>query len=189
MPSPRRMRGDGVTAASTSGSRAAGREHAGRLASRLASVECDAVYSSPRVRALETAEAIAAALGRAVVADDGLRELDFGELEGRTYDEIAASEPDLYRAWMTTPTTGPLPGRRELRRSEGARGRGARADSPAARERDRRHPRGRAPRGRCCVALDAGRGDLPARPALLRRHDRRLARRRSARPIAEWRLT
>jgi broad specificity phosphatase PhoE len=89
---------------------AAGREHAGRLALRLASVECEAVYSSPRVRALETAKAIAAALGLAPAVDEDLRELDFGELEGRTYDEIAASKPELYRAWMTTPTTVSFPG-------------------------------------------------------------------------------
>jgi alpha-ribazole phosphatase len=89
---------------------AAGREHAGRLALRLASVECEAVYSSPHVRALETAAAIAAVFGLAPAVDEGLRELDFGELEGRTYDEIAASEPELYRAWMTTPTKVRFPG-------------------------------------------------------------------------------
>jgi alpha-ribazole phosphatase len=64
------------------------------------------VYSSPRRRALETA----AAISPDVVIDDGLRELDFGELEGRSYDEIAASEPELYRAWMERPTTVEFPG-------------------------------------------------------------------------------
>jgi alpha-ribazole phosphatase len=88
----------------------AGREHACRLAERLATVEYEAVYSSPRVRARETADAIGLAHGLAPVVDEGLRELDFGELEGRTYDEIAASEPELYRAWMTTPTEIRFPG-------------------------------------------------------------------------------
>jgi alpha-ribazole phosphatase len=88
----------------------AGREHARRLAERLARVEYEAVYSSPRVRARETADAIGLAHGLAPVVDEGLRELDFGELEGRTYDEIAASEPELYRAWMTTPTEIRFPG-------------------------------------------------------------------------------
>jgi alpha-ribazole phosphatase len=64
------------------------------------------VYSSPRRRALETA----AAISPDVLIDDDLRELDFGELEGRTYDEIAASEPELYRAWMERPTTVEFPG-------------------------------------------------------------------------------
>jgi broad specificity phosphatase PhoE len=39
-----------------------------------------------------------------------LCELDFGELEGRTYDEIAAERPELYRAWMETPTEVEFPG-------------------------------------------------------------------------------
>jgi broad specificity phosphatase PhoE len=79
---------------------------AGRAAAReLRLPPLDAVYSSPRRRALETA----AALGEPVVLD-ALRELDFGELEGRTYDEIAAERPELYRAWMETPTEVEFPG-------------------------------------------------------------------------------
>jgi broad specificity phosphatase PhoE len=39
-----------------------------------------------------------------------LRELDFGELEGRAYDEIAVSDPELYERWMTAPTTVRFPG-------------------------------------------------------------------------------
>lgn len=77
-----------------------------RDAERLTGLECDAVYSSPRVRAIDTARAIAVD----VRIDDDLRELDFGDLEGRTYDEIAASEPELYRAWMERPTTVTFPG-------------------------------------------------------------------------------
>jgi broad specificity phosphatase PhoE len=83
----------------------AGREHAQRLAAAFARHEWEAVYSSPRLRARETAVAV----NRDVVIDDGLREIDFGELEGRTYDEIAASDPELYRAWMERPTTVHFP--------------------------------------------------------------------------------
>jgi alpha-ribazole phosphatase len=75
-------------------------------AERLATLECDVVYSSPRIRAIDTARAITTT----IQVDDDLRELDFGELEGRTYDEIAASEPELYRAWMERPTTVTFPG-------------------------------------------------------------------------------
>jgi alpha-ribazole phosphatase len=84
----------------------AGRAHAARLPAHLGAY--DAVYASPRERALATAEPIAA--GRGVLVDDDLRELDFGELEGRTFDEIAASDPDFYRAWMETPTRVRFPG-------------------------------------------------------------------------------
>jgi alpha-ribazole phosphatase len=84
----------------------AGREHAQRLAEALARHEWDAVYSSPRLRARETAVAV----NRDVVIDDDLREIDFGDLEGRSYDEIAATDPELYRAWMERPTTVHFPG-------------------------------------------------------------------------------
>jgi len=78
--------------------------HAHELASHLDGY--DAVWTSPRLRARQTA----VALTPSPRVDDDLRELDFGELEGRTFDEIAASEPDLYRAWMETPTRIRFPG-------------------------------------------------------------------------------
>ena len=78
--------------------------HAHDLASHLDGY--DAVWTSPRLRARQTA----VALTPSPRVDDDLRELDFGELEGRTFDEIAASEPDLYRAWMETPTRVRFPG-------------------------------------------------------------------------------
>jgi alpha-ribazole phosphatase len=88
----------------------AGREHAHRLPTALAHLEVDAVYTSPRVRARETAEPLATARGLRPAIDDGLRELDFGELEGRRYEEIEASDPVLFRAWMETPTRVRFPG-------------------------------------------------------------------------------
>jgi alpha-ribazole phosphatase len=88
----------------------AGHAHARRLADELADLTLDAVYASPRRRALDTAAPIAASHGLQPAADERLRELDFGELEGRTYEDIAASLPDLYAAWMTAPTTVRFPG-------------------------------------------------------------------------------
>jgi broad specificity phosphatase PhoE len=82
----------------------AGRAHARRLAAALPAH--DAVYTSPRSRAIETAAALAP---EPIVVDD-LREIDFGELEGRLYDEIAQTDPELYRAWMERPTTVRFPG-------------------------------------------------------------------------------
>ena len=77
-----------------------------RLAESLREVELDAVYVSPRLRAVQTAAALR---GRPTV-DDRLRELDFGELEGRAYDEIEREHPDLFRRWMETPTLVRFPG-------------------------------------------------------------------------------
>jgi broad specificity phosphatase PhoE len=79
----------------------AGRTHV----RQLSDLACDVVYTSPRRRARETADV----LGDALV-DDRLRELDFGELEGHTYDEIARERPALYRRWMDEPTRVCFPG-------------------------------------------------------------------------------
>jgi alpha-ribazole phosphatase/probable phosphoglycerate mutase len=89
---------------------AKGRSQCVELARAFASEPIAAVVSSPRIRAVETAAAIAESHGLEVCVVPDLRELDFGELEGRTYDEIAASLPELYAAWMTKPTEVRFPG-------------------------------------------------------------------------------
>jgi alpha-ribazole phosphatase/probable phosphoglycerate mutase len=89
---------------------AAGAAHADRLAVGLAPVPLAAIYTSPRLRAVRTAAAIGAPHGLEPVCEDGLRELDFGEFEGRTYEEIAGLHPDVYRRWMETPTEVEFPG-------------------------------------------------------------------------------
>jgi alpha-ribazole phosphatase len=87
-----------------------GREQCTRLAAALAGAPVAAVVSSPLLRARETAHAIAEPHCLGVAVLDGLRELDFGELEGSTYDEIAASRPELYQQWMTAPAAVRFPG-------------------------------------------------------------------------------
>jgi broad specificity phosphatase PhoE len=81
-----------------------GREQARRLAAVLEPVS--AVYSSPRRRALETADPLAVP----VVVDERLREIDFGALEGRSYEDIQQEQPELFRHWMETPTEVDFPG-------------------------------------------------------------------------------
>jgi alpha-ribazole phosphatase len=81
-----------------------GEEHALRLAEALASLAYEVVYTSPRVRSVKTARPVAAARGLTPVVETDLREIDFGRLEGRTYEEIERSEPELFRAWMERPT-------------------------------------------------------------------------------------
>ncbi len=87
-----------------------GRAQAQTLAAALAPADVNAVFASPLRRAVETAEPVAGACGVPLQIDDDLRELDFGALEGRRFDEIAASLPDLYQRWMTHPTTVTFPG-------------------------------------------------------------------------------
>ena len=63
-----------------------GRHEAEALTRRLTGVRIDRIVSSPMLRALETAQTVAA--GRPVEVDERLRELDYGRWEGLTYDEI-----------------------------------------------------------------------------------------------------
>jgi broad specificity phosphatase PhoE/ribonuclease HI len=58
------------------------------------------VVSSPLKRCIRTAELVAAALSTQLVVHDGLTEVDFGEWEGLTFAEAAASHPDLHSRWL-----------------------------------------------------------------------------------------
>jgi broad specificity phosphatase PhoE len=79
-----------------------GRAQMARVAEELKAEPVAAIYTSPQPRALESARIVAGGRPLDVVAD--LHEIDFGDFEGLTYDEIAARYPDLYRQWMETPT-------------------------------------------------------------------------------------
>lgn len=87
-----------------------GRAQCAQLADRLAGEVVDEVVASPRRRARETAEAVAAPHGLAVETIDALREIDFGQLEGRAYDDVARDLPELFERWMRTPTSVRFPG-------------------------------------------------------------------------------
>jgi alpha-ribazole phosphatase len=87
-----------------------GTRQADALAAALADVPLAAVYSSPLARAVETAAPLAAARGLETVRDERLCELDFGELEGLSYEEISTTHPELFRAWMESPTSVRFPG-------------------------------------------------------------------------------
>ena len=91
----------------------AGRRQMMRAARELAAEPVAAIYSSPRLRAVESARILSEGLGArdpcARVVPD-FREIDFGDFEGMAYDEIAARYPDLYRQWMEASTTVQFPG-------------------------------------------------------------------------------
>lgn len=80
------------------------------IAAELAATSLAAVYTSPRRRAIATAAALCNGRGLEPIADERLAELDFGALEGRTYEEVERDDPELFRAWMTAPTTVRFPG-------------------------------------------------------------------------------
>lgn len=88
----------------------AGLAQAQALARYLAArqVPIDVLYSSPLPRARQTAQAIADALGLTVLTDDRLREVDVGDWQGLSHDEIEAWDGERFAAyladWYHTPT-------------------------------------------------------------------------------------
>jgi len=77
-----------------------GRAQAGALAARVRALAPDLCVASPLRRAVETAALAAPGLEPQI--DPDLREIDFGEWEGRTFPEIRASHPakvDRWAAW------------------------------------------------------------------------------------------
>ena len=69
------------------------------LRERLCPEKIDFIYSSRLKRALVTAQAIASGHNLEVTACPELREIDFGRLEGLTFDEIVRLYPDVARIW------------------------------------------------------------------------------------------
>jgi broad specificity phosphatase PhoE len=73
-----------------------GLRQAERVANRLAAeVKADVLLTSPLSRARTTADTIAAKMGLEVQVVPGLVEMNFGDLEGLTLDELAENYPDL----------------------------------------------------------------------------------------------
>lgn len=81
-----------------------GREQAARLAKRLSTVPLTHIYSSPMVRARQTAQAIAQGHGLPVVVLDGLGEVDIGALNGLTRPEAMERYPWFFEQSRVRPT-------------------------------------------------------------------------------------
>lgn len=78
----------------------AGHEQARRLARRLAAETHDLMFTSDLQRAQQTAAPLAAAWGMTPVAVPGLREQNFGLLEGLDAATIQAQHPVLWQGWQ-----------------------------------------------------------------------------------------
>lgn len=68
----------------------------------LKNKKIDAVYSSPLIRAKQTAEI---ATGREVITDSRIIEVDFGSWEGKTSTEFIREDPLSWEKWMEDPLT------------------------------------------------------------------------------------
>ena len=76
-----------------------GRQQSQLLGQLLRHRSIGAIYTSPRARAKETAVILGNCLEMAVVEDERLAEINFGDFEGHTFSEVARLYPEAYEKW------------------------------------------------------------------------------------------
>jgi probable phosphoglycerate mutase len=81
-----------------------GRAEAEAAAARAQELGIEVIVASPLRRARETAEIVAAQVGVPVEFDDDFVELDFGDLEGLTFDEARGKHPLATRRFLSDVT-------------------------------------------------------------------------------------
>ena len=91
-----------------------GRGQAAAVARALRRENIAALYSSPLNRAWETAEAIGSELGLPVQVAEDLAEVDAGELDGLTSEEMRARHPSFMTLWDHDPGSAQMPGGESL---------------------------------------------------------------------------
>ncbi len=77
-----------------------GRQQAMQLAQAMAALPVTRIYSSPLLRARQTAEILSAALGAPTEITDALREFDCGIAEGRSDDEAWSLSRRVVDDWL-----------------------------------------------------------------------------------------
>jgi broad specificity phosphatase PhoE len=91
-----------------------GRRQARALARALGADPLAAVFTSPLVRAVDTARAIAREHGLEPVVDESFNNIDLGRWQGLEKARVEREEPDLWKLWMTDPDRWGVPGAESL---------------------------------------------------------------------------
>jgi len=91
-----------------------GRKQVESVALALREEKVAAIYSSPLRRARETAEAIARFHQVAVEVDGAFKEMDAGELDGLTYEDMRDRYGDFLREWIKDASLLRVPGGESL---------------------------------------------------------------------------
>jgi len=86
-----------------------GIEQARLLALSLKDHTFDAIHSSPLKRALKTAEIINEYHHKKIHTHDDLMEMNTGDLDGLSYEELAARDKDLLKKMITDPASVEMP--------------------------------------------------------------------------------
>jgi broad specificity phosphatase PhoE len=91
-----------------------GVRQAEQIATLLGGEKINAIYSSNLRRAHQTATLISQPHNLPVLIDDNIRELDHGELEGLTFNEIKEKYSDFLLRWRSEPAEICVPGGERL---------------------------------------------------------------------------
>jgi probable phosphoglycerate mutase len=87
-----------------------GRAEAAELAERASAYGFRALWSSPLLRAIETADAVAARLGLERRDDARLMETDAGDWTNRSFADVSAEAPELFAAFVAADPGFAFPG-------------------------------------------------------------------------------
>lgn len=85
-----------------------------RVAKALASMRPTALYSSPLARTMETACELSRQLSLPIIQVEELQEVNLGELEGITNQEMQARYPQIHALWRHDPSQVLFPGGESL---------------------------------------------------------------------------
>jgi len=87
-----------------------GKRMAEQFAAAHRSMSWAGVYVSPMKRTIATAKPLCETLGIEMQLRDGLKEIAYGEWEGRTQEDVKEHNADIYLRWMTEPAWNAPPG-------------------------------------------------------------------------------
>lgn len=80
------------------------------LRDEIRSFKINAIYTSPLIRALKTAEIVGEAHGLTPIVEEGFNNISLGFWEGRVKTEIEKEYPKEWKTWITVPEDLNLPG-------------------------------------------------------------------------------
>jgi broad specificity phosphatase PhoE len=87
-----------------------GHQQAAELIPWIKAVNPNVIASSDSLRAKDTALPLAESLGKELVIESRFREVNFGEIEGLTPDEMLIQYPELRAAFLLNPADTRMPG-------------------------------------------------------------------------------
>ncbi len=95
-----------------------GRAQAEALGKRFENIHVDEIYASPLQRAYDTARAIADRKGLLIHVSEGLKELDFGEWDGLTREQLTEKFGAAYTNYRIEPFHYPMSGEGTLNKAK-----------------------------------------------------------------------